>query len=149
MNLLGLLGVIAAAIVGPLIVAKSTERARRADKREDWARQDEVAARLLARQNEVATIAAQVDQRVEASAAETHDQLNVIHGLVNSTLTSSKQAELKASLGELAMMRRFTPEDTAGIDAAQASVDKLQVELANRADQARSVGGGVTSAGGG
>lgn len=68
-----------ATIVGPVVVVIANGRQRTREKLQDWARQDEVAARLL-NANKV------VDQK-----------LDVIHGLVNSQLTGAMRNELSAS----------------------------------------------------
>jgi len=68
-----------ATVVGPVVLAITNGRQRTREKREDWARQDEVAARLL------------------RANAVTDKKLDIIHGLVNSSLTSAMRSELEAS----------------------------------------------------
>ena len=149
-----------AAIVGLGTLAQiyMSGRVRRADKREDWAREDAVAARveeartqaataarlLLERQDAIAAQAREAaalllanNEAVAATAAETQGQLQVIHTLVNSTLTGAKQAQLEATLGQLVLLNQFTPGDTGAIAAAQTAVEELRVELADRIEQTR------------
>jgi Na+-transporting NADH:ubiquinone oxidoreductase subunit NqrC len=67
-------------------------------------------------------------------------KLDVIHGLVNSTLTAAIEAELHATNGQLTLLRRVTlldptPDDTALTKALQLRVAELRTQLAERATQ--------------
>ena len=79
---------------GPVLMAWVTYRVQRAQRLEDWARQDEVARRV----EQVATHAA-------AAAQTTSDKLDVIHTLVNSNMTAALQSEFDAVTRELVMMK--------------------------------------------
>lgn len=119
-------------VLAPTIVAWQTNRSRRAEKREDWARLDQVrdqaaeAARLLVQSNNV-----------------TNSKLDVIHTLVNSNMTAAMQDALdstireRAALMELAELRRATGSDpkaetTAAIALASSIIADLQATLADR-----------------
>jgi hypothetical protein len=115
-----------AGLLGPLLLALITNASHRRDKKQDYQRQDAVAAqaataaRLLKEQQErladrvavVSTNLRNSDQKVAdtaAAAAETaqitNKKLDVIHTLVNSQMTAAKQAQFEAVTRELAMMR--------------------------------------------
>lgn len=68
-----------ATVIGPVVLSITNSRSRTREKVEDWKRQDEVAARLLSANNTVTR------------------KLDVIHGLVNSSLTTAMRNELEAS----------------------------------------------------
>ena len=91
------LAVAASAILtGPFstaIVAYVIYRIRRAEKVEDDARQDAIATKT----DEVA-------RRLKRSTASTNGKLDVIHALVNSSLTTSMRSEYDAVRREMAMM---------------------------------------------
>lgn len=148
------------AVLGPLAVAIGTafqiyvtgvqrrkEQAveaalRREEKQADWARQDQVANRLTERQDAIARQAAEAarllvvnNELVAETSASQGAQLDVIHTLVNSTLTGAKQATLEALQGQLLLLERFTPEDADLIDAAQAAIAELRAELSDRTTQ--------------
>jgi hypothetical protein len=113
-------------VIGPLLIAHLNNRQRVAEKQQDWARQDLVAAKvdkaaeqaaeaaelLRQRQEMVAAQAAEAarlllaaNERVAASAAETNGKLDVIHTLVNSNLTAAQQRELAAMMTMLTTMK--------------------------------------------
>jgi hypothetical protein len=116
--------VIATSVV-PIFLAILTNGARRAEKIEEYARQDLVTARtqevakqaaeaaslLAARQDDAAAQAAiaaklllAANERVAASAKATNNKLDTIHTLVNSNMTAAMQSELDATVRELAVM---------------------------------------------
>lgn len=79
-------------------------------------------------------------------AIVTNDKLDIIHVLVNSNMTASMQAELDATVRELAMMhevvdlkRKAGHEPTAAaliaIDATEAKVTELKAALDDRLQQ--------------
>jgi hypothetical protein len=141
---------ISGTIVGPLLLAVITawlsRIARRADKKEDYARQDAVAAKLKKEQQQVAAQAAQaaklllaanerVAAQTAATATVTNGKLDQIHELVNSTLTGAMQSQLVAIEAQLAMIRRFQPGETAEISTLEEQVAELRARLADRAAQ--------------
>ncbi len=78
--------------VTPVTMALLTARAARADRREDWMRQDAVAAKAA----EAAKLLIAANQRVEASARGTTEKLDDIHVLVNSNMSALKEALVTA-----------------------------------------------------
>lgn len=75
-------------------------------------------------------------------------KLDVIHTLVNSTLTAAKQSELDGARRELVMMLELTamqerdgtpasPDRLAGIGALRRRIDDLTSTMADRAEQTR------------
>jgi len=99
---------------------------RRAEKQEDWARLDAVAAaaktdswQLLESQRvmagkadeasagvvEVARVLAETTRASSLAIEKTQGQLTVIHTLVNSNMTAAMESELGALVRELALMR--------------------------------------------
>jgi hypothetical protein len=146
-------GILAASIVGPALISQLSARQRRAERREDYARQDAVAKaaeereqRQEAAAHEVAVQAAEAaklllaanervaEQTAEASA-RTDGKLNQIHELVNSTLTGAMQAELVAREAQAELVRRFQPDQTAEIAALDSTISELRAKLADRAKQ--------------
>lgn len=79
---------------GPLILAMLTNKQRRAEKQEDYKRQDAVAE--AAKQAVTA-----VNHASEISTVK----LDAIHALVNSNLTAVMKAELDATVRELRLMK--------------------------------------------
>lgn len=123
--------VLVALIVGaaPLGVVIVQGRQHRRDKREDWRRQDEVAARLV------------------DSSETTNTKLEVIHTLVNSDRTKSINGELAATVRDLASLSELialritmgqqpSPEALAEVEAAEERVVELEAELEDRRQQA-------------
>lgn len=129
-------------------------------KRQEFARQDEVAAQaakaaqlLLERQDAVAAQAAEAAQlllianeRVANTARATNEKLDTIHTLVNSNMTAAMQAELDARAGQLVTMKEIialrrehgadpTPEASAAVTAATERIRELQANLYERMAQ--------------
>lgn len=137
------------AVIGPAVLSFLTNRQRRADKREDWARQDAVAAKVDAaarqaataaellrlRQEQVAAQAAEAanlllaaNERVAAAAAETSGKLDVIHLLVNSNLTIAQQRELAATTTMLTTMREVVSlKEQLGVTSSTASLEHIRI----------------------
>lgn len=121
--------------LSPLIMAWLTSRNLRKVKEQDWARQDAVAARLKENNESVATLATQ-----------SHNQLKVIHRLVNSTLTAALQARLDANKKALALMHQIiemnrlsgvepSTDALADIAASEKEVEDLELNIAERTQQ--------------
>jgi len=146
-------------ITAPLIISARTEKRHRDDRQADWDRQDAVAAAakqtatdLAASQKrnadqaaEAATLLLAANERVAHTAQVTNGKLDVIHQLVNSSMTAAMQSELDATVRELAMMREVmelkraagtepAPETLAAIDATQAKIGELAASLQDRAN---------------
>jgi hypothetical protein len=87
-------------------------------------------------------------RRLDAYQRDTISRLNVIHTLVNSTLTAAKDAELAATRRELAMLLDMTNVQTdaghvinddrrAAIGALRLRIDELTTASQDRAAQTR------------
>jgi len=87
-------------VTAPLILSHQTEKIRSRDRREDYRRQDEVAARAA----EAATLLAENNKLVAQSSGAISGQLSQIHTLVNSNMTAAMESEYEAVGRELAMM---------------------------------------------
>jgi hypothetical protein len=151
-------------LAGPLLLSWLTQRHSRQTKADDNARLDlvaeraEEAARLLAeRQDAAADRAAEAAQALVAANAEVAavaaraaevvgDKLDVIHTLVNSSLTAAVQAELDATIRELAMMHEVmelrqaagkppSPEREDAVAATEARIVEVRLQLDDRARQ--------------
>lgn len=116
---------ITTSITAPLLLSHRMDRQHRQDRDADWARQDEVAARVAAHN----TIADQ-------TAADAAAQLQAIHTAVNSNLTARISETLAATQAQLAMMHRLIPEpdleETATMSRLAATVAELVAQLADR-----------------
>jgi phage-related protein len=104
-------------------------------------------AESIRRTDEVARLAEQQAARAGAQYDETNGKLDVIHGLVNSTLSAALQSELDALVTSLAMMREVMDlKKSGGLDpaeeaviafhATEAKITELRVTLADRLKQA-------------
>jgi hypothetical protein len=135
-----LIYLVAIAIIGPVLLwylegrrrrrdrqIEATEREkdrehehqlRLAEQQADYKRQDEVAA-ALRRNNEV----------VAESTAETRGRLEVIHILVNSTLTAAKESQLEALKGQLALLLELTSykKEQEGTKPSSASTSQISL----------------------
>jgi len=131
--------VAAGSAASAVLVSVTSGRQRRADKREDWRRQDEVAARVT----EATRQALAVAREAAAAVAVTSGKLDVIHTLVNSNMTAAMQAELAATVRELASLREIvnlnraagrepSAAALAAIGAAEVRVRELEAALRDR-----------------
>jgi hypothetical protein len=126
-----------------------TGRQRHADKEEDWARQDAVAAQAV----EAAQLLVESNKQIAARSIETNCKLDLIHTLVNSSMTAALTAERDSMVRELAMMQEIvqlkgkdgpTPVAARAITLTEARIAELNVVLVDRlkaaevvADQAK------------
>ena len=90
-----------ASCVAPLLLNRQANTQRVEKEQRDNKRQDEVAAKAA----EAARLLLAANERVAADTQEVKVKLDVIHTLVNSNMTAAMQAELDATIRELAMMR--------------------------------------------
>lgn len=120
------------AVVGPTAITlvqgrqraqdrREESRIRAEERREDWARQDEVADRLARRTDEAAARAHEVamqtqeaaqlllvnNRAVAAQSRAANTKLDVIHTLVNSNMTAALQGELDAARAQLVTLREL------------------------------------------
>jgi hypothetical protein len=153
--------VLIAAVIGPVLMTLLTGRQRRAEKAEDYKREDLVADRLLKRQ-EAAEAQRQKDARLLLAAQEetirgtnevarlakenvtnTDTQLKVIHTLVNSNMTASMRGQLAALRGQYVLMKRvvaadeergqkISPTDLAAMRLVESQARELEAALADR-----------------
>lgn len=119
-----------AGVASPYLISWQTNRQRRQERLDDYARQDAVADRLL-RGQELAA------RQVAATAQKTDQKLEVIHVLVNSNMTAAMQAALDATVTMLAVMRRLnilepTAELGADIEATKQKIAELQAAVNDR-----------------
>lgn len=146
-------------VVAPVVLSWLTNRQRRAERIEDYARQDAVADRLTKRQNEVAAQAAEAaalllaaNERVAAQTAEaseaTQAQLRQIHTLVNNDMTKAIQAQYDALVQVVTMMRVIAGlklkaglapdrDDAAAIEATLAQLAELGATITDRVSAAK------------
>jgi hypothetical protein len=151
-------------VISPIILAWLVNRG----KKQDWARQDRVAEQaakaaelLLERQDAVAAKAEAVaskaaeaaklllaaNERVATTTSLTNGKLDGLqslaettHALVNSNMTASMQAELNATVREVAGLKEILAlkgtkpsiESLAAIETAQNRISELQAVLADR-----------------
>jgi Na+-transporting NADH:ubiquinone oxidoreductase subunit NqrC len=141
------------AILGSSVPVFLNNRAQRAARLEDWARQDQVAARVEAVAEKAAEVGDQVANRVEAVASKAAEvaaantsRLDQIHTLVNSNLTAALQRELDATvvmqvaLREVVALKRERglepdPESLAVLEDTRRRIEQLTRELEYKVKQ--------------
>lgn len=151
-------------VVSPLLMAVYLNRARRKEKEQDWKRQDLVAANLLTRQDSIAAQTAEAarllvasDLKLAATAKITLEKLDVIHTLVNSTMTAALQDGLDATVRQLSLLREVVElkraagkepleESVAEITATQAKIAELRAHLNDRVVQQGVIDREITAA---
>jgi hypothetical protein len=137
-----------AAVVGPAIIARVIVKSLSEARREDWSRQDQVAARVEAVREAVIESDAQVARVAAENNAAVSSKLEQIHTLVNSELTASQERALRADRASLQALKEVValkaergldpdPESLVAIEDAQRRVDKLAHELEHKAEQTR------------
>lgn len=138
----GLLAILLVMVV-PLIVATRIDARMKKYRVEDTARADDVGDKLAA----LDTLAAAANHRAETVAADTSNALEVIHGLVNSQMTTVMQEALDARRGQLVTMveildlkradgREPTKDALAHIESARSKIKELEHEITERLSQA-------------
>lgn len=145
------------AMLSPPLMAWITNRNRRLEKQEDYARQDAVAAKaaevaqlLLDRQAEVSASTAEAarllkenNKVVSLENAKTHTQLKVLTGMVDGNFTRLMEAELDAISHGLVLSRQVIaltfaagheppPESVAAILATETKIAELKKTIAER-----------------
>lgn len=136
--------------MSPILLSWLTNRNRRQEQQENYNRQDVVAARLAARQDAMATKAADAaillasnTEKVATSTALTNKKLDVIHTLVNSSMTAAIQAEMEATVRVLALLeevislnnaagRAPSVESLAAVESTKKRIAELASSLADR-----------------
>lgn len=125
----------------PVLLAWQANRARRQERKDDNARQDEIAARV----KEAAAAAKEVSTTLAAATLTTNAKLEDIHILVNSALTAAKQAAYDAVASSLVLMREMVRRDRAAASLAgrpyeedadaRASIEATEAKLASMGDE--------------
>lgn len=140
MDYQGIALVIAAlgAVISPLLMSWLSNRHRREEKLEDYARQDEVARKAdvaTGKVAEAARLLLESNARVAKRAEVTDGKLDQIHVLVNSTLSAAKVSELNAFIALLALMQDPASFDPDQIEPTQKKIVELKALVRERAEQ--------------
>lgn len=112
-------------LVAPILLAFITNRENRLTKKEQWAREDAVAAK-----------AQQVVQTLKENTTVVNTKLDTIHTLVNSNMTAAMQSELAATRRELVLMKEVlalkgeTPSEAALKEIARTEKDIKELVMA-------------------
>jgi hypothetical protein len=125
--------------VSPLTLAYLTNKHTRRDRAEDWARQDAVALHAA----RAAELLLADNKKVAATTALVITKLDVVHTLVNSTLTEAMQSEYEAVKRELVLLNEIValnkvagrePSNAALLEISQAEIKigELSQALADR-----------------
>ena len=123
-----------ASVASPFLVAWQLNVNAIEDRNANWAREDEVAARLLA-----------ANERVARSTEITDGKLDVIHELVNSSMTAAIKGERNANIATTSVMREVialkqtqgqepSEETLAALAAIEARIAELDALLKDRLD---------------
>ena len=119
---------------GPVALSAATHLLQRREKLQDYARQDEVAARV----NEVAETAA-------SGLKTTISKIDSIHTLVNSQMTALMESELAVTQRLLPVVRELmglkaaaghhpSPEALGEISAIESKIAELKAKISDRFD---------------
>jgi hypothetical protein len=134
------------AVCGPIVMAWLVNRNARLMKAADYERQDEVAARLNARQDEIAALAAMATRAQEQAAKMQSAKLEQIHSLVNSNLTAAMQDQLDTRQANLVLLTQaletrtrdglpIDPQAAETLAATKVKIAELSAQLADRKRQ--------------
>jgi hypothetical protein len=115
---LGIAGIIITGLVGPQVLARQAAKVRAAEKKEDWARQDEVAARVIAaaaaaeaKADAVAERLVENDTKVTGKLDGLAESQEIITTLVDGSYTRAMQSELDAKEALLVVLKREIARD--------------------------------------
>jgi hypothetical protein len=133
------------AIVSPMLMAWLTNRYRKQEKMEEYARQDVVAARVAAaaartevmaiKVDVAATKMAETNDRLVAKTTEIGGQIAIVHTLVNSSLSAALQAQLNALMLLLASTNDPALLTDEIKDQTRNRIKDLQAVIADREKQ--------------
>lgn len=144
-----------AGVLGPGVLAYITGRQRRDEKREDWARQDAVAAQAaeaaaLLLENQTLTLEAteEVARVAQESRVDVSEQLKEIHTLVNSDMTAALAVGLEQMTLLLAAQKdiielhhlagsALSIERAAELEATELRITEAQKIIAERSEKQR------------
>lgn len=115
-----------AALGSPILMSILTNRNALALKKQDWDRQDEVARRAEAAAARNASLIAELNQSTAEANKTTVGKLDVIHTLVNSTLTAAMQVALDGVQRELVLMERDSLTDPALVVSTKKKIAELE-----------------------
>jgi len=140
----------AAGVLSPLMLSWLNNRhLREAEERRDK-RQDEVAERALAaaekaeaKTDEVARLLAESNVQAAEVARAHGDQLVQIHTLVNSNMTAEMQRGLTSHKSLLAVLIKFTPEESQQIEDVTKLIAELEAQLVDRFKQTQAADAAV------
>lgn len=129
-------------VISPMMLTLMQGRQRRAEKVEDWRRQDLVADRVA----RAAEVLEERTSGTDAKLDQLHEQGVEIHALVNSNMTSAMRAELDAIERELLVLEELTamkkaaghpvePRTHDAIEVARARIAELGASLQDRMSQ--------------
>jgi len=139
-----------AGIIGPAFLAWVNGNQRRAEKLEDYRREDEVAAKAAEQGKLIVASVVANTAEIASNSITTNGKLDVIHTLVNSNMTQAMQAELDATIAQLVLMREVIDmkkasgvvpsEDTvSAISIIEKRIAELTVQLQERSSAANTV----------
>lgn len=131
--LVALLGT-TAALVSPILMSILTNKNAIALKKQDWDRQDEVARRAEAAAIRNASLIAESTQMSAEASKVVVGKLDVIHTLVNSTLTAAMQVALDGVRREVVLLERDPATDFGLIESTKKKIAELEkiIEERNR-----------------
>lgn len=129
--------------ISTLFLAVHNTREGRAKRLEEYARQNALADKAAQQVQALIETNVLITKRADETAIVLEGKLDVIHTLVNSSMTAVKQSEYDAVGRELALMREVmilkaaagnpaAPEDHEAIALTQAKLEKLGIELSGR-----------------
>lgn len=130
------------AILSPLILAWLTNRNTMKLKEQDYLRQDAVAQAAL-------DAAAKLEKKLAATSTETNKKLDVIHTLVNSSMTAAMQTALDSLKTQIPMMLEIidlkkkaglepSVDALASVKSIREQITKLEADIAARIEAAAS-----------
>lgn len=144
---IGLVSLIVSSIIAPSIVAVLMRKLSRDEKNADAAAAKAIRDEDHERQDRVAREVREVKETAAVATVVTNGKLDVIHTLVNSSMTAALQSELDAIVRELAMMnevialhkaagREPSKQALAALLSTDSRITELRASLAERAKQA-------------
>lgn len=143
-----------ATVVSPIIVVQQTNKSRRSDKEQEWARLDAVAEKaevtakkVAAKVEEAADLLRKNNKLVADSVVETQGQLKQIHTLVNSDKDALLQSNLAALIAQQVALREIItlkrslnqesdPETAVSMQTVSIRIEEIKAIIADRAKQA-------------
>jgi hypothetical protein len=116
--------VAASGMASPLLLSGLTNRQRKLERQEDYARQDQVAAKA----REAAELLVESNRHVAESSAKIQTQLGQIHVLVNSNMTTAMKNELAARKDSYALLNEAVDlKRAAGAEPSITTLDQISI----------------------